>query len=119
MGHLRYLSTVKHVSGIVGNSSSGIIEAPSLKTGTINIGDRQKGRVRAESVIDCSPDIEDIDAAIQMLFSENFQRKLEECTNPYGDGDVSSKILEILRKTSLKDLMKKQFHDLEVSGSRL
>lgn len=55
LGQLKYLSLLKHVTGVVGNSSSGLIEAPSLKVGTVNIGERQKGRVRAKSVIDCEP----------------------------------------------------------------
>ena len=119
LGQLKYLSALKYVSGVIGNSSSGIIEAPSLKTGTINIGDRQKGRVRAKSVIDCGSNLEDISIALQTLFSEGFQKQLDSCINPHGSGNVSSRITDILREASLKDLSKKRFHDLkysEISG---
>ena len=115
LGQQKYLSALKYVSGVIGNSSSGIIEAPSLKTGTINIGDRQKGRVRAKSVIDCGSNLEDISIALQTLFSEGFQKQLDSCINPHGSGNVSSRITDILREASLKDLSKKRFHDLKYS----
>ena len=89
LGQLKYLSTLKHVSGVVGNSSSGIIEAPSLKVGTINIGERQKGRVQAANVIDCEPTYEDIRAALVTLFSSEFQQLLSSVVNPHGSGDVA------------------------------
>ncbi len=112
LGQLRYLSTMKHVSGVVGNSSSGIIEAPSLKTGTVNIGTRQNGRVRALSVVDCRATIEDIRAGLATLFSNEFQQSLSKVVNPHGSGDVSESIVRVLRATSLVNLAKKQFFDM-------
>jgi GDP/UDP-N,N'-diacetylbacillosamine 2-epimerase (hydrolysing) len=112
LGQLKYLSTMKHVSGVVGNSSSGIIEAPSLKTGTVNIGTRQNGRVRALSVIDCRATIEEIRSALAMLFSNEFQQNLSKVVNPHGSGDVSAKVVRVLRAASLVALTKKQFFDV-------
>jgi GDP/UDP-N,N'-diacetylbacillosamine 2-epimerase (hydrolysing) len=112
LGQLKYLSTMKHVSGVVGNSSSGIIEAPSLKTGTVNIGTRQNGRVRALSVVDCRATIEDIRAGLATLFSNEFQQSLSKVVNPHGSGDVSESIVRVLRTASLVNLAKKQFFDM-------
>ena len=112
LGQLLYLSAVKHVDGVVGNSSSGIIEAPSLKTGTINIGDRQRGRVRATSVIDCKPDENSIKCGLKKLFSDQFRERLTDIENPYGSGDVSTKIVEKLRTYPLNNILKKTFFDL-------
>ena len=94
LGQLRYLSTVALVDVVVGNSSSGILEVPSLKTPTVNIGVRQKGRLRADSIIDCEPIAENINESIQQAF------KLDCSTvvNPYGDGNSSVLIADILAK---------------------
>ncbi|XXK27953.1 UDP-N-acetylglucosamine 2-epimerase [Arenicellales bacterium nBUS_45] len=113
LGQLRYLSLLKYVSGMVGNSSSGIIEAPTLGVGTVNIGDRQKGRIRAASVIDCGTNAEDISEAFDQLFSASFQRKLGSVSNPHGSGGASRAIVEILRKVNLIDQKKKIFFDAE------
>jgi GDP/UDP-N,N'-diacetylbacillosamine 2-epimerase (hydrolysing) len=91
LGQIRYLSTLKQVTGVIGNSSSGIIEAPSVKTGTINIGRRQEGRVRASSIIDCDPDLESICNAFERLFSPEFQSLVQHTRNPH-DGARSPKI---------------------------
>ena len=112
MGQINYLSTLQFIDGIVGNSSSGLLEAPSFKIGTINIGDRQKGRLKANNVIDCKPDQESIAAAIETLYSKDFQSKLKLVKNPYGDGNASEKILKILSRGSLPKNMKKSFYDL-------
>ena len=117
LGQLRYLSTLKHVLGVVGNSSSGIIEAPSLQIGTINIGERQKGRVRAASVIDCGSTVGEICSALETLFSSEFQQRLPNVVNPHGSGDVSGQIVRLLQEVSLADLTKKHFHDQIPSGS--
>lgn len=111
LGQLRYLSALRQVDAVVGNSSSGLIEAPSFKIGTINIGDRQKGRIKAFSVIDCKPDRNEIASAIRQLNSSEFQEKLDECTNPYGQGGASKKIAGVLRSHSLNQLLKKIFND--------
>ena len=112
LGEQRYLSCMRHVDGVVGNSSSGLIEAPSFKKGTINIGDRQRGRLRATSVIDCEPTREAIDAALQQLYSAEFQRRLPDVRNPYGEGGASARIVPILRDYPLESIIKKTFYDL-------
>ena len=116
LGQLRYLSTLKHVDGVVGNSSSGIIEAPSLCTGTVNIGDRQRGRVRAASIIDCDSNEKSITAALEALLSYEFQATLKDVENPHGGGDVSEKIVEVLRAYPLTGILKKSFYDLPRVG---
>ncbi len=112
LGQLRYLSCVKHVDGVVGNSSSGIIEVPTLNKGTVNIGDRQRGRVKAESVIDCEPNRQSIYQAIQILYSEQFRQKLNNLDNPYGIGGASHNITQILENLPLEMSVRKRFHDL-------
>jgi GDP/UDP-N,N'-diacetylbacillosamine 2-epimerase (hydrolysing) len=112
LGQLRYLSCMKYCDAVVGNSSSGLTEAPSLKKGTINIGDRQRGRLRAASVIDCEPRAEAIGAALRRLYSAPFQAELARTVNPYGEGGASDKIVATLRTVSLGGILKKRFHDL-------
>ena len=97
---------------MIGNSSSGLIEVPSFKKGTINIGDRQRGRLKASSVIDCEPDCQAIKVALEHLYSTAFQAKLPETKNPYGDGGASDLIVEILKSHPLENLLKKRFNDL-------
>lgn len=72
LGQLRYFSCIQNVDGVVGNSSSGILEVPSFKKGTVNIGDRQKGRLKAQTIIDTQPNRRSIESALKILFSENF-----------------------------------------------
>ena len=112
LGQLRYLSCIRHVDGVVGNSSSGLAEAPSFRKGTINIGDRQRGRLRAESVIYCGPDRQSIAAAVQTLYSPAFQSRLKTVSNPYGEGGASEKIVEVVRYHPLDAVLKKYFYDL-------
>lgn len=114
LGQLRYLSTLRSVDGVVGNSSSGLIEAPSFHIGTINIGDRQKGRLKAASVLDCAPTRDSIDAALKQLFSDDFQAVLSTVVNPYGDTPVAEKVAAILASYPLEGILKKHFFD--VSG---
>jgi len=115
LGQLRYLSAMQFVDGIVGNSSSGLAEAPTFKIGTINIGDRQRGRIKADSVIDCEPSKESIIAAIKKFYSMEFQDKLKNVKNPYGEGGAVEKIKKILKETDLSDILKKQFYDINFS----
>ena len=112
LGQLRYLSAMQFMDGVVGNSSSGLTEAPTFKIGTINIGDRQRGRIRADSVIDCNPTKEAILTAVKKLYSKEFQNKLKNVKNPYGEGGASKKIKKILKEKELADILKKQFHDI-------
>jgi GDP/UDP-N,N'-diacetylbacillosamine 2-epimerase (hydrolysing) len=111
LGQLKYLSCIKHVDGVVGNSSSGILEVPSFKKGTINIGDRQCGRIQANSIINCKPSYEEICASLIKLYSKSFQSDLEKVVNPYGDGGTSKKILKIIKNINLQCLTKKLFFD--------
>lgn len=117
LGQLRYLSCVANVDGVVGNSSSGLAEVPSFKKGTLNIGDRQRGRLQAASVINCKPDREAIAKALETLYSADFQANLADVTNPYGEGGASERILAILRSCSLDGIVKKTFHDLPACSS--
>ncbi len=112
LGQLRYLSALGQVDAIIGNSSSGLTEAPSFRIGTINIGDRQKGRIKATSVIDCFPERESIKSAIQLLYSDKFQQQIETCHNPYGDGCASGYIIKVLKNIKLDNILKKEFFDI-------
>ena len=119
LGQLRYLSALQYVDAMVGNSSSGLAEAPTFKIGTINIGDRQKGRIMADSVICTDPNIESIRDAFAKLYSSEFQKVLAETDNPYGDGGASKKIKDIIKKVSLDDILKKSFCDIKVKSEKL
>jgi GDP/UDP-N,N'-diacetylbacillosamine 2-epimerase (hydrolysing) len=112
LGRVKYLSCLQFVDGVVGNSSSGLIEAPSFKIGTINIGDRQSGRIKAESVIDCEPISASIQAALINMYEENFQNRLKSLHNPFGNGGASNEIIRILKQIDLLQILKKEFHDL-------
>lgn len=111
LGQLLYLSVLALCDGMVGNSSSGLIEAPSLNKATINIGDRQRGRLQAKSVINCEPKRRNIINAFKKLYSIKFQEILKETKNPYGDGGASEKILKVLKSHSIKNIIKKSFYD--------
>lgn len=112
LGQLRYLSCIRQVDGVVGNSSSGLAEVPSFHKGTVNIGDRQRGRLKAESVIDCSPERESIAGALRTLYSPEFQVQLATVRNPYGEGGASEKVVRVLQEYPLDTLLKKTFYDL-------
>lgn len=112
MGQLRYLSALQFVDAVVGNSSSGLLEAPSFKIGTINIGDRQRGRLKADSVIDSAPNQEAIRTSLTKLYTPEFQHLLATCTTPYGEGGAVEKIIHTLKHTALNDLLKKSFYDI-------
>lgn len=113
LGRVPYLSALGQVDGVVGNSSSGIIEAPSFKIGTVNIGDRQKGRLRATSVIDCGTTTDAITKAMDVLYSETFRKSLETVANPFGDGQAAARIAEILKTFSLDGIVRKKFFDVD------
>lgn len=112
MGQLRYLSAVKHAKAVIGNSSSGIIEAPSFNVPTVNIGNRQKGRIACDSVIHCGESKQAIEEAIKHALSAQFRSTLDNLTNPYGDGGASEKIAHILRTAHFNNLIHKQFYDI-------
>jgi GDP/UDP-N,N'-diacetylbacillosamine 2-epimerase (hydrolysing) len=112
LGQRLYLSTLLYCDGVVGNSSSGILEVPSFKKATINIGSRQLGREMAESVINCELESGSIRKSIDKIYSKNFEMVLSEVSNPYGKGGASSKIFEEIKKFDLSNLVIKSFHDL-------
>jgi GDP/UDP-N,N'-diacetylbacillosamine 2-epimerase (hydrolysing) len=112
LGQLRYLSCIAHVDGVVGNSSSGLSEVPSFKKGTINIGDRQRGRLQASSVINCEPTRQSIAAALERLYSADFQVSLGKVRNPYGEGGASEKVVETIKHYAIDGITKKVFYDL-------
>lgn len=111
LGQLRYFSCLKFVDGVIGNSSSGLAEAPSFRVGTVNIGSRQRGRLRAASVIDCAPSRDEITKAIQQLYDESFRELLARTTNPYGDGGAASRITRTLESVDFQNLVQKRFID--------
>ena len=113
LGQLKYLSVIKHVDMVVGNSSSGLLEVPSFKIPTVNIGDRQKGRLHAKSVISCKSNKEDIFKAINKGFSESFRKKLKAVKNPYDYGLASDKIIHYLEKLKFPNDIKKSFFDFK------
>ena len=113
LGQLAYLSCIPFMDGVVGNSSSGILEVPSFSKGTINIGDRQRGRIQAKSVINCLPDYQNIHQAIETLYSVEFQNNLIDLFNPYGPAGASKKIVKTIKETSFSNSLKKVFYDLD------
>lgn len=112
LGQLRYLSALTHVDMVIGNSSSGLLEVPSFKKPTINIGDRQLGRVKATSVIDCEATKESICLAIDRANSKEFKDQLKKTVNPYGTENASKKIIEVLKSTDLTKILKKNFYNI-------
>jgi len=119
LGQLRYLSALQFVDAVVGNSSSGLAEAPSFKIGTINIGDRQKGRIMAESVINCVSDEKSILNAFRKLYSDDFIETFKLSINPYGDGCASVKIIDELKRIDLENILKKSFYDIKGLDDKL
>lgn len=114
LGLVRYLSAVKYSAAVIGNSSSGIIEAPSFGVPTVNIGDRQKGRMQAQSIIQCKPEKADICRAMSLALSKPFRETAAHVRNPYGDGNTSQKIVSILEREFSKEIdLKKTFYDID------
>lgn len=114
LGQKRYLSCLNYVDGVIGNSSSGILEVPSFKIGTINIGNRQKGRIKATSIIDCKPVKSEIIESINYLYSETFQSLLKNTTSPYGLGNSSEMIFKIVSDLEFPLNIKRNFYDLNI-----
>jgi len=113
LGQRRYLGLLRIADVMVGNSSSGIIEAPSFKLPVVNIGDRQRGRVRAANVIDCGMQQQEISKALDQALSREFKKSLKDLVNPYGRGRTSSQIVSVLKEIQLGEaLIKKRFQDL-------
>lgn len=112
LGYLRYLSALQYMDAIVGNSSSGITEVSSFGIPTVNIGNRQKGRLRAKSVIDCTAEEEDIRQAIQKAFSPEFKEFTKTISNPYEKTGTVDEIMRVIKTVSLDSLIQKKFYDL-------
>lgn len=114
LGQRRYFSLLEYAQLMIGNTSSGILESASFKIPVVNIGDRQRGRFRPANVIDCECEAEQISRAIELALSSEFQTRLQDLKNPYGDGHTAERIVEILKKIdfSAPDLIKKKFFDI-------
>lgn len=110
LGLKRYLSALKYVSAAVGNSSSGIIEVPSFGIPTLNIGDRQKGRIAAKSVVNCGTEKDEILAGLRKILSSNYSCK--DVANPYEGKNTAEEIVKILQTYPLEGLINKEFYDL-------
>lgn len=113
LGQKLYYSCLNEFDIVIGNSSSGLGEAPSFKIPTINIGNRQMGRIKAGSIIDCKPDKESILSAFNLAFEESFQEKLKDVVNPYGTGGASEMVIDIISNIPLQGLTNKTFFDLK------
>ncbi len=114
LGMRRYLSALKYARFVIGNSSSGLVEAPAFHIPTINIGDRQRGRITGETVINCDPYQAAIDEAIGKALSNDFRRSIISAKNPYGDGNTSGRIMKVIKEFFEGDKIniKKKFYDI-------
>jgi UDP-N-acetylglucosamine 2-epimerase (non-hydrolysing)/GDP/UDP-N,N'-diacetylbacillosamine 2-epimerase (hydrolysing) len=113
LGQLRYLSLLKYSSAVIGNSSSGLIEAPTFNIPTVNIGNRQKGRITGETVIQCGESFEEIKQAVNKALTSEFTAICKRVNNPYGDGDSSKKIVSTMLTFPLENIVEKSFYDLK------
>lgn len=114
LGMMRYLTALQYAAVVIGNSSSGIIETPSFKVPTVNIGDRQRGRIQAKNILNCIPMREEICAAVKKALSSEFAEYIADTVNPYGDGEVSQKILDHIKETLRKGTdLKKSFFNIQ------
>lgn len=116
LGQRRYLSLMRFADVVIGNSSSGLIEAPALKVPTVNIGDRQKGRLKARTVIDCDEKTSDIKRAINLSLSKSFKESLPEFVSLYGSGDAAIKIAKKLKEVDLHNILTKKFYEFNRSA---
>jgi len=114
LGYLNYLSCLNEVDAVIGNSSSGVLEAPSLHVGTINIGNRQQGRLFAKSVTQIGTDILEFRSALEKVYSDEFKNELLHSTSPFGNPGASAKIVKTIKRIDLKKLLEKKFYDIEM-----
>jgi UDP-hydrolysing UDP-N-acetyl-D-glucosamine 2-epimerase len=114
LGQLRYLSAMKYCDAVIGNSSSGLIEAPAFHIPTVNIGNRQKGRIAGETVLHCNESIESIKDAVYIAVSISFNKQCKTSINPYGSGCSSERIIELLISYPLEGIVNKKFNDLSL-----
>ena len=114
LGQKKYFSCVKYVDAVIGNSSSGLIEVPSFNKPTINLGKRQRGRIKAQSVIDCEKvTTKKIQKALNRIYNKNFIKKIKNTKNPYANGATSRKIIKKLKSISIIKVNEKKFNDLK------
>lgn len=111
-GQEKYYSCLNIIDGLVGNSSSGICEAPTFNIGTVNIGERQKGRLRCESIVDVDAETKNIEKAIELILSEEFKNQIKDVINPYQNNNTAKNILNILTDLNLSNITKKKFFDI-------
>lgn len=116
LGQLKYLSAINYVDVIIGNSSSAIIEVPYFKKASVDIGDRQKGRLKASSIIHSEENEQDIKKAIELALSTTFRDRLPHTKSLYGEGETSVKIKEVLKTKPLDELLQKSFYDIEINS---
>jgi UDP-N-acetylglucosamine 2-epimerase len=116
LGQLGYLSVLRESDVVIGNSSSGIVEAPSVKTATLNVGNRQDGRLKAPSIIDVDGSLASIRSALSFTFSIEMERVMRSLTSPFGIAGATSKISKILSTFELRGLLVKKFHDIPGMG---
>ena len=112
LGRTRYLSALKYVAAVVGNSSSGIVEVPSMNIPTVDIGIRQRGRIAAPSVIHCDPDTNSIARAISLALSPSGRSMAREAVNPYYQPDTLTKMVDAIVKADPAKMQIKKFYDL-------
>ncbi|MDD6573032.1 MAG: UDP-N-acetylglucosamine 2-epimerase [Thermoflexaceae bacterium] len=115
LGMRRYLSAVKYAEFVIGNSSSGIIEVPSFGVATVNIGDRQRGRIQAESIVNCEPRYESIKNAMTQVLRSDFRERISTVVNPYEQAGTSDRIVKITEnflRNNNRDF-KKKFYDID------
>lgn len=114
LGMRRYLSAVKYSFAVMGNSSSGIVEVPSFRVPTINIGNRQRGRIQAKSVINCEPRHESIENALKLMETRDFREEVTNVTNPYEKRETSTRIVAIIQQVLRTPIdLKKKFYDFD------
>ena len=111
LGKKMYFSILKHCRIVIGNSSSGVIEVPSFNIPTINIGDRQSGRIKAKSVIDCKNDIKSFKLALNKSLSKSFLREIKFSKNPYYKKNCSKNLINILKRIKIKNETAKKFYE--------
>lgn len=114
LGVLRYLSVMKHVAVVVGNSSSGLLEVPSFGIPTLNIGDRQNGRIAAESVYNCAPDKDSVLSGLDKVLSKDFRELASEVRNPYEKANTAEEIFKVISTYPLDRLVQKRFYNINI-----
>lgn len=113
LGKKRYYSALKYAAAVIGNSSSGLVEAPSFKIPTLNIGDRQKGRTRGETVVDVPATLQGIKYGLRVVLSTAFKEKSQIATNPYEKGNTLENIFNIIKNYPLDGIIQKSFYNLK------